>query len=86
MKRISIGQIMIVFLVLFLLSRTGVILNWFKEQHLGEIFTLQPLLDQPVQAHYVLTLLAMALVFVICWTIYLNKQKRNNKDETKKKK
>ena len=74
MKQVSIEKILAVFVVLFLLSRTGTILKWFSEQNGGELFTLQPLLDQPAEGRYVVTLLVMALGFVIVWKLLLHKK------------
>ena len=77
---LSIKKITTVFVVLFLLSRTRVILKWFSEIDADGILTLQPLADQPVEARYVVTLLFMALIVVIVWKYILNREKQSRKN------
>lgn len=79
---LSLKKIATVFLVLFLLSRTRVILKWLSEFDADGIFTLQPLADQPPEARYVVTLLFMALIVVIVWKYILNQGKRNRKNDS----
>lgn len=79
---LSLKKIATVFMVLFLLSRTRVILKWFSEIDADGILTLQPLADQPVEARYVVTLLFMALIVVIVWKYILNREKQSRKNDS----
>jgi len=82
---LSFKKIVTLFMVLFLLSRTRVILEWFSELDTDGLLTLQPLADQPVEARYVITLLFIALIVVIIWKYLLVKNKRDTNESNQQK-
>jgi len=74
MPKISFKQILIAFVIIFLLSRAGKIMNYFADMHYDPILTLEPLRNCSPEARYIVTLLFMALCFVIVWKLLLNKK------------
>lgn len=80
---LSLKKIVTVFLVLFLLSRTRVILQWFSGLDTDGVFTLQPLADQPAEARYVVTLLFIALIIVAIWKFIIIHDRRSRNHDSK---
>jgi len=74
MNKISVQKILIAFLIIFLLSRSGKIVESFSELDCHDILTLEPLRDSPEQGRFFVTILLFALIFVtVFW--FLNKRK-----------
>jgi hypothetical protein len=74
MNRISLQKVLIVFLIIFLLSRSRNIAEFFSELDCGGILTLQPLRDSPEQGRFFVTIALSALIFVTVFFL-LNKRK-----------
>ena len=70
MKKISAKYILIAFLILFLLSRSGKIRDSFSGIHdIDTLLTLAPLRECSEAARYVVTLLLLALAFVTVFVL-----------------
>ncbi|MFC1783563.1 hypothetical protein ACFL02_08255 [Planctomycetota bacterium] len=67
MRSVSLKKILIAFGIIFLLSRSRKIIDFFSE-HGGEGFfdflTLEPLHQSSIEAKYIVTLALFALVFI----------------------
>lgn len=70
----SLKKILIVFAMIFLLSRTGKILEFLFQLHLDEIFTLQPLRQSPERGKFFITILLLAWLATVAFCL-LNKRK-----------
>jgi len=68
MRTISFKKILIVFAIIFLLSRSRKILEFLDNFHFDEdffdILTLEPLRQSPPEARYMVTLALFALIFI----------------------
>ncbi len=71
MIRLSLKTILIAFLVIFLMSRSRRIIDFFSELDTGGTLTLEPLRNSSESGRYVVTVTLFALAFVIIWKIYL---------------
>ena len=74
MTRISFNKILIAFFVIFLMSRTRKILQFFSGLEPGKILTLEPLRECPEEMRYVVTLAFLSLCFVVLWQLFLRKR------------
>ncbi len=73
MSQKTITNVLIAFAIIFLLSRTGKILQFLSGLDAGGILTLGPLRDSPENARFYITLALFVLAFV---TIFSLLQKR----------
>ena len=82
MNQISFKKIGIAFLVIFLLSRSRLIMEFLSgiDLNLDGIFTLEPLRRCSAGARYVVTVLFLAFCFVVIWKL-LMRNKLKKKDE-----
>ena len=74
MNRPSLKMVLLFFVILFLMSRTGKIMDFFSRLDSGGILTLEPLRDSPEEGRFVVTVLLLALVFVIIWRKFILKK------------
>lgn len=74
MNQISFKKVLIVFLVILLMSRTGKILRLFSNVDTDGLLTLEPLRESSPGARYVVTLGVLALIFVTVFCL-LHKRK-----------
>lgn len=74
MNQISFKKILILFLVLLLMSKTGKILQLFSSINTDGLLTLEPLSNSPVGARFLVTLALFALLFTTIFLL-LNKRK-----------
>jgi hypothetical protein len=74
MNNINLKKIMAVFIAIFLMSRSRWIIDFFSELETGGILTLEPLRNCSEEARYCVTVLLIALCFVVIWKIYLNRK------------
>ena len=74
MRQLSPSKILGIFVLLFLLSRTGKIIEFFRQLKPGEFLTLAPLKASrcPEPDRFVVTLALLALIWL---TVYLLLQK-----------
>ena len=75
MKQISFKKILIVFIVIFLMSRSYRIIEFFSNFDGSDILTLQPLRDCSEQGRYIVTILFFTFCFVIIWKFLINRKK-----------
>jgi hypothetical protein len=73
MNRISLEKVLIVFVAIFLMSRSRRIVEFFSDLDTDGILTLEPLRDSPPQARFFVTVMALALAYV---TVYFYLQRR----------
>ena len=80
MNQISLKKIGIVFLVIFLLSRSRAIIEFLSgiDLDMDGILTLEPLRRCSDGARYVVTILFLAFCFVVIWKLFLS---RKNKEK-----
>ncbi len=74
MSRVSLKKILAVFAIIFAMSRTGKIIDFFSKFDTGGIFTMEPLRRCSENARYVVTLLFCAMCFLIIWRILIIKK------------
>jgi len=74
MSQKSIRNALIAFAIIFLLSRTGKILEFLSELDPGGILTLAPLRDSPEEARFFVTIALCALIFTVIFC-QLNRRK-----------
>lgn len=76
MNKLNFKQIGIAFLVIFLLSRSRAIMEFFSgiDLNMDGVLTLEPLRRCPAEARYIVTLLFLAFCFVIIWKLLLRKK------------
>ena len=81
MNRISFKKIGIVFLVIFILSRSRAIMDFLSgiDLNVDGIFTLEPLRRCSDESRYLVTILFMAFCFVVIWKLLMIK--RSNKED-----
>jgi len=75
MSQISFKKIFIVFLIIFLMSRSRRILEFFSEFDGSGILTLQPLKDCPEEGRYIVTLIFFLACFVVIWKFLMSRKK-----------
>jgi len=82
MNQISFKKIGIAFLVIFLLSRSRVIIELLSDIDLNPdgIFTLEPLRRCSTEDRYVVTVIFLAFCFIVIWKLLIDKKTRK-KDE-----
>ena len=86
MNNISFKKIGIAFLVIFLLSRSKVILEFLSDIDIcpDGIFTLEPLRRCSSESRYVVTLLFFAFCFVVIWKLLMRyNSKKNDSNQTR---
>jgi len=71
MNSISLKKILIVFLVIFLMSRTRRIIDFVSDMDTGDILTLEPLSWACVEMRFLVTVALLALGFVVIWTVLM---------------
>jgi hypothetical protein len=69
MNQISFKKIAVAALVVFALSRTRQILQFFEELELGGILTLEPLRNSPAGARFLATVALGALAVVLFYNL-----------------
>jgi len=74
MNQISLKKIAVAAMVIFALSRSRQILQFFEELELGGILTLEPLRNSPAGARFLVTVALCAFVFVVLYSL-LSKRK-----------
>jgi len=76
MNNISFKKIGMAFLVIFLLSRSRVIIELLSDIDLNPdgLFTLEPLRRCSAEARYVVTILFLAFCFVVIWKLLRRKK------------
>lgn len=74
MPTIKWRAVVIAILVLILIARARQIVEFFAQLNIGEIITLEPLLNSPPEGKYVVTLGLFALVFITIFSL-LNKRR-----------
>ena len=73
MNKVSLKKIVIVFIVIFILSRSRAIVEFLTgiDFNLNGILTLEPLRQCSEEDRYVVTLLFLAFCFVVLWKLLL---------------
>jgi len=74
MAQISFKKMLIVFVIIFLLSRSGKILEFFSHLNTDGILTIEPLRESSIEARFLITLALCALAFITVFSL-LNKRK-----------
>ena len=74
MSQKTITNVLIAFAIIFLLSRTGKIMQFLSGLDAGGILTLAPLRNSPEQGKFLVTIALCALAFVTVFCL-LNKRK-----------
>lgn len=74
MNQISFKKVLIAFLIILLMSRTGKILRLFSNVDTDGLLTLEPLRESSSGDRYVVTLGVLSLIFVTVFCL-LNKRK-----------
>lgn len=74
MNQISFRRVLIVFLAILLMSRTGKILKFFSDVDTDGVLTIEPLRESSSEIRYVVTLALCALLFTTIFCL-LNKRK-----------
>ena len=74
MGRISIKKIGIAFAIVFLLSRSGKIMEYFSESQWGSWLTLEPLRNSPPLGRFIITALLLTLIYVTIVKILMKKK------------
>ena len=82
MKQISLKKIGIVFLVIFLLSRSRAIMEFLSgiDLNLDGILTLEPLRGCSAGSRYLVTVLFLAFCFVVIWKLFMNRKNKENNE------
>ena len=75
MNQPSGRKILIALGIIFILSHSGKIIEFFSELNFGGILTFEPLRESPPQARFFVTIMFCALVFVTVFCV-LNKRRR----------
>jgi len=73
MNNISFKKILIVFGIIFLMSRTKQILSFFSGIFNNEMLSLEPIRDFPDGARAAITVALYGLIFVVIWKLVLKK-------------
>ena len=73
MNNISFKKILIVFGIIFLMSRTKQILSFFSEIFNNDMLSLEPIRDFPDGARAAITVALYGLIFVVIWKLVLKK-------------
>jgi hypothetical protein len=68
---ISFKKILAAFGIIFLMSRSRNIINWFDNFSGGDILTLEPLRRCSEDMRYVVTMAFLFMIFVIFWQLFL---------------
>jgi len=74
MNRISFKKIAIAFFVIFLMSRSRRIMEFFSDFDGGGILTLEPLRRSPEMGRHFVTLAILFLCFIILWHLFLRRR------------
>jgi len=74
MNRPSLKLIFLFFVIIFLMSRTGRIKDFFSRLNFDGILTLEPLRNAPEDGRYIVTILLAALGFVIILRLFIFKK------------
>ena len=74
MNKINPKKILVVFLVIFLMSRSRRIINSLSDMDPGGILTLEPLRNSPEETRYIVTLAVFLVFLVILWKTLLRKK------------
>jgi len=82
MNQISFKKVGIAFLVIFLLSRSRVIIELLSGIDLTPdgIFTLEPLRRSSAEDRYVVTVIFLAFCFVVIWKLLILKKTRKKNE------
>jgi len=73
-NQISFKKIAIAVAVIFALSRTRQIVEFFKDLDLGGILTLEPLRRTPEEGRFLVTVAVGVLVVVVLWSLVKNRK------------
>lgn len=65
MNQISLKKLLLVFVAVLLLSRTGRIVQFIEALDFGDILTLAPLRNSPEEGRFLVTVALLVLAFVI---------------------
>lgn len=71
--QISLKKVLIAFLVVLVLSRTGRILQLLEGLDCGSVLTLEPLRRSPEEGRFIVTVLFYALLFVTVFFLFKRK-------------
>ncbi|OHB72905.1 MAG: hypothetical protein A2Z25_21195 [Planctomycetes bacterium RBG_16_55_9] len=74
MNRPSLKLILLFFVIMFVMSRTGKMMAFFSRLNLHGILTIEPWRKASEGERYILTVLLAALCFVIIWSIFILKK------------
>ena len=73
MKELSMKNILIIFVVIFAMSRIKQIMQGLSEVFNDEMLSLEPIRDFPDGARATITVFFFLLVFVVIWKLVLKK-------------
>lgn len=73
MKELSVKNILIIFVVIFAMSRIKQITQGLSEVFNDEMLSLEPIRDFPDGARAAITVFFFLLVFVVIWKLVLKK-------------
>ena len=73
MNQISLKNIAILAVIIFLMSRAKYIISWLHEMYDRDILTLEPIREFPDGARAAITVVFYLLIFVVIWKLILKK-------------
>jgi hypothetical protein len=74
MNRPNWKMILLFFIVILLMSRAGRIMDFFSNLDPHGILTLEPLRNSPEEGRFIVTVLLLALAFVVFWRLFIFKK------------
>jgi len=75
MNQISLKKVLLVFVAVLLLSRTGRIVQFIEALDFSGILTLEPLRNSPKEGRFLVTLALCVLIFVTVISFLRNRRK-----------